>query len=256
MFTVMPYHLMVTWGPEEDRTIHHLLLWFAKGFRQLETGFLPKTPLENPTGAFKPRSVFAKRAGERICEDFDFSFAGSKGDLEYHQACFPSPQGFRTWRNFCCMRCMASSHLPETWYTDTSPNAGWKRTQLNTQDFLSNMTYRSPLTTLSGWHIMFILWDVMHNLYLGPGKDHIGSGVLLLAASGWFDGTNLLERLSHATQCCRNFWKKRKVYLKIKAFTPSSLHYAPRTRYPLYEGKAYMVKLVCIWLCNFTDRYL
>jgi hypothetical protein len=164
------------------------------GFLQLETGRLPRRPIGEPEGSFKPKSVSAGRAGERIAGDFEFSFTGSKGDLEFHQLTYPTPTGYQSHQNFVCQKCLASSHLPESKYTDTSPNAGWTLTMISTQNFLGNLIYRSPLTKLPGWHIWFILHDLLHNLHLGPGKDHVASGVLVLAFSGWFSGSNLDPR--------------------------------------------------------------
>lgn len=86
IFTVMPSALMIRHGPFAQRTINFILEDMTAGFLQLETGDLPVRPIGSSTEkSFKPRSIFAHMAGQRIASDYDFAFTGSKGDLEWHQ---------------------------------------------------------------------------------------------------------------------------------------------------------------------------
>ena len=211
----------------------------------METGYLPRAPLTG--GSFKATHPFAKRAGEPIAGPYSFAFCGSKGDLEFHQMSYPTLHSYLTHMNFVCNKCWASAHIAGTYYTDISDNAGWKRTTMSTDEWLRNLSYRSPLTTLTGWHLSLQLWDLLHNLHQGTGKDHVGAGVVLLCTMKWFKGHDMDERFATATECCSTFWKSRGVDLHIRAFTKGSLHYAPLKEYPHYDGKAYMVKMTMIW---------
>jgi len=254
IFTVMPAERLITWGPFEDRTIHHLLEHMALGLNQMETGVMPVAPIaKSPRADFAKGSLNDKWRGQRVAGGYEFRFVGSKGDLEFHQMAYPSPHGYHTHANYVCNKCWASAIVPGLEYTNTKPDALHKRTMMSTADYLSNLEYHSPLTKLPGWGIVFLLWDLMHNLHCGAGKDQVASGVVLLCSVGWFGGTTIEEQLEDATDVCKRWWSAKGVHLQIKNFTKTSVHYYPQTQYPIYESKAYCIKLCLIWLpgrCN------
>ncbi len=215
----------------------------------LECGVHPTESLVKGQ-AIKERTLAWDRRGQRIAGPYMFGFMGTKGDLEFFQMVYPSPHSYQTHLNFLCNKCFAHARIQALFWTDTSEQAGHKLTILSTDDYLTNLSYRSPLTFLPGWCLFFILWDIMHNLFLGTGKDHVASGVLLLCEIGWFPGAGLDQQLISATDCFRYFWKERGVYVQPRRFTRESLNYAPNTNYPIYETKAWHIKLALIWLAH------
>ena len=137
-----------------------------------------------------------------------FAFFGSKGDLEWMQEAYSLKHYYRC--NLLCHRCFASqSHKDiDLLFTNLSEDAGWLSTMISTLMFLQNALKHRPLPPLcqvDGWSAQSMLWDSMHNIFLGIGQDILGSGLQLLCSIKYFGDFSTQEQLKVAHRALREF---------------------------------------------------
>jgi len=112
-------------------------------------------------------SSFDKAFRERVCT-FRAAYMGVKGDWKFHVQLRPD-FGRSAAADLICFDCMASQSVPGLLYTDVGPNAGWIATIQEQGDNLP------PLAATPGWHWNSYFADVLHTVWLGVGRDAVGS---------------------------------------------------------------------------------
>ena len=101
---------------------------------------------------------------------------------------------------------------------------------------------------MEGWAADLVLWDLMHNLYIGVGRDFCGSAIVLLCIVGYFGlSANMEDRLTRAHQCFREFSRRVRLDSTCPVFTTNNVH-MHRNTYPELDVKAAHVKDVLLWL--------
>lgn len=125
-----------------------------------------------------------------------------------------------------CDRCLAGAGRdcpPRMDYRNFGPTRAWPLTELGHEQYvLRDRAALSPWLKMPGFRLETMAWDWMHNVYLGTGRDLLGSGIRLLVLSGVYSSTGLVEMddiLSHVQQRIRSkcskhrflscLWRKR-----------------------------------------------
>ena len=76
-----------------------------------------------------------------------------------------------------------------------------------------------------GWDDELFWWDTMHNLYIGPGGDLVGSCMSLLIELGWYGNEESMAVIcKRASLALKATMKKHGVYTTCPSFTPSNLN--------------------------------
>ena len=71
-------------------------------------------------------------------------------------------------------------------FKNMSPNAPYQLAVMDHATYMATATV-SEWHVVPGWHLHNCVFDVMHNLFLGVGRDYIASSVRLLMEKGVFD---------------------------------------------------------------------
>ena len=87
-----------------------------------------------------------------------------------------------------CDNCLASvgkgAH-PSMHGRNYSKTAAWRMTRLDHEAYLDHeVGERSPYIQIPGFRIETVVYDWLHNIYLGCGRDLFASGLKLLIAKG------------------------------------------------------------------------
>ena len=71
-------------------------------------------------------------------------------------------------------------------YKNMGPDAPYRLASMDRQTYMATQT-PSEWAVVPGWHLRNCVLDIMHNLFLGTGKDYIASGVRVMIEKGFFD---------------------------------------------------------------------
>jgi len=162
LFTVLPHDLI-----QKTITLDSLLRHFADSINGLQSG--------------------KRTTGGSICGPFRFIYAGSKGDLEWHWMAYSLKRYYRC--NWLCSRCFASKTCSDMLWTNLREDAPWRATTIRTTHFLENAAHlgHTPgLCRIQGWSADTMIWDLMHNLFIGPGRDLCGNVLARLIQQQWY----------------------------------------------------------------------
>lgn len=112
-----------------------------------------------------------------------------------------------------CDHCLAEQHTGTTaefHYTNLDKHAPYSLTQLSHQLYLALDSHSlSPWRAVPGWTLESCGWDLLHNIYLGVGRDLFASVLRALFLEGWYqDYGNTEEEVLRAItiemrQCCK-----------------------------------------------------
>lgn len=93
-----------------------------------------------------------------------------------------------------CDSCLAQkgAHAPEALnYKNFTSTSAWQFTRVSHQDYIRMEHHVSAWATLPGWQLDTVMFDLMHNCYLGTACDFLAGGIRCLLACNSFD--NLME---------------------------------------------------------------
>ena len=96
-----------------------------------------------------------------------------------------------------------------------------------------------------------ILSDPLHVIYLGFGRDFVGSFIKLLVLSGLFAGSSWDEKMDSAFQAFRLYAKRHKLSVSILYFGIK----AP-AKYETVKGKASDIKLMIAWVAEVSLQFV
>ncbi len=87
-----------------------------------------------------------------------------------------------------CDTCLASigkNTHPSMSGKNFSLNAAWRMTRLDHQGYLDKESGNvSPYTSIEGFNVETVAYDLLHNVFLGCGRDLFASGLKLLISKG------------------------------------------------------------------------
>lgn len=99
-----------------------------------------------------------------------------------------------------CDLCMAEKPTkranPAMNFKNMATDAPYRLTNINHATYLATTSQVSPWSAIPGWELECNVFDVMHNLFLGSGRDFLGSAIRLLLEHGAFDAYGV-QRSSH-----------------------------------------------------------
>lgn len=75
-------------------------------------------------------------------------------------------------------------------YKNMGPSAPYRLAPMDHATYMANEVV-SEYSQIAGWHLHNNVLDIMHNLFLGTGRDFIASGVRVLIEKGYFDKPGL-----------------------------------------------------------------
>ena len=101
-------------------------------------------------------------------------FVGVKGDWKFHVQLFPS-EGVSYTSDQICLCCGASKTDPSLLSTDLSDSAGWLSSVLEEPRNPANLP---PLSKAAGWSFFCYFMDLLHTIWLGIGRDAVGSFIV------------------------------------------------------------------------------
>jgi hypothetical protein len=159
-------------------------------------------------------------------------------------------------------RCFASKSVLELLYTDLRDEAMWQQTTVRTLDFIQNAIRLSgsapALCNIRGWSADTILFDTMHNLFIGIGKDLCGAALCRLIEVGYYSKSEESEvHLKVFVQQCRKWCHKHNVALHPPKLDKYSVKHLPEKAskvkdavMPELDVKAAYVKLFLVILAH------
>ena len=108
-------------------------------------------------------------------------FVGTQGDLKEKVAQCMYVRNYNA--NFLCEHCMATRHQLHTNAYDFGPQASWMFTLIAHAYYVAMQTNKSisPWVKLRSWSILRWMWDLLHLIWLGFGKDLIGTELIIQA---------------------------------------------------------------------------
>ncbi|CAK9092949.1 Nipped-B-like protein B [Durusdinium trenchii] len=149
-------------------------------------GEAPAVGFENE--AFAEKSFRGKLAvSKALAKNWRACYFSFKADLKARHEI----HGFKNWYQCAqiCESCMARKDVrspPGLNFRNFDPNsAAWMETMIDHPTFIA-MGGSSPWQCMEGWTLATTTWDWMHNVYLGVGRDLLGSGLRLLIERGVF----------------------------------------------------------------------
>ena len=93
-----------------------------------------------------------------------------------------------------CDRCLAGTGnacLKEMDYRNFGPSKSWDLTLIDHDGYLSREWLVSPWLCMEGFQLETMSYDILHNVFLGTGRDLFASGVKTLVEKGVYDYTGL-----------------------------------------------------------------
>lgn len=104
-----------------------------------------------------------------------------------------------------CDSCLAQKgvHSPEALnYKNFTSTSAWQFTRVSHEDYVRMEPRVSAWATVPGWQLDTVMFDLMHNCYLGTARDFIAGGIRCLLACNAFD--NLMEVHRDLVKVCRD----------------------------------------------------
>jgi hypothetical protein len=192
----------------------------------------------------------AARAGQPLAGGWRCAYYGNQADckekVKQHMLS-------RHWQcNFMCDRCLAARHIEAVNPYNFSPDAGWMSLLVDHWMYLrsTDQDSLSPWAQVPGWRADRLLDDLLHNMWLGWGKDLVGQ-VLFERACEYDDVEAGLADLSRK---CKKWFSDKKINTCFKPFTLATVGVSKAKDYPTLEtkAKAAKTKLLFLWLCSTT----
>lgn len=118
-----------------------------------------------------------------------------------------------------CDRCLAGQggNTPtEMHYKNFGDSRAWDLTSISHEAYLYlDSDHLTPWLVVPGFRMETMSWDLLHNIYLGTGRDLVASGLKTLVMQGCYNGfgEDMDTILSHVD------WKIRQRCSKYKSFS-------------------------------------
>ena len=94
-----------------------------------------------------------------------------------------------------CDACLAQQgdKCDELMHYKNSFQRGWEYTTISHEDYLTMDTKISDWACIEGWRHETVMYDFMHNVFLGTARDLVASAVHCLLAAGWFPDLDAVQ---------------------------------------------------------------
>ena len=138
------------------------------------------------------------------------------------------------------------------------PNADWLGTLVTHEQYLvtTDPLEISPATQIKGWSLYRNLRDLLHDVYLGLGKDVAGQ--LLFDFCRFYGDPNLSLRALMELEWaeCRQHYRDLKIHCTLRKWSELSISWADANDYPTLENqiKGSECKLILMWAAQKACR--
>ena len=127
------------------------------------------------------------RRGDHLAGGFGGIFCGIKGDRKERRNIHRFARHYQA--TFVCDQCLAMSttslcSVPELWYTSFGVDAGWRKTLIDHETYISSERRLSPFIVVRGYRHELAFGDLMHDLFIGAGNHHVANHMVVLAEHG------------------------------------------------------------------------
>ena len=228
-------------------TIEDMVTYLEWNFTIMLSGVHPEKDFGNIDFS-DSRSNLAKTplAGGWAC-----AFAGCLHDLKEQIRQHRYERNYMA--NFFCDKCLANKHLPMGNGYDFRVGAGWKTMLLSHSHYLATHlgSDRSPWAQVRGWSIFRCREDLLHNAYLGWGKDVAGQLIFDLSYQHGA-GANMNDNLAMLQTECAAYFKTVGLRVSLKRWSTATISWSSWNDYPTLETrmKAAVAKHVLLWACQ------
>ncbi len=131
---------------------------------------------------------------------------------------------------------------------------------VSTADFIANACHfgvMPPLCKITGWQARTMMWDLMHNLYIGTGRDAAGSAIAKLVELKFYSNSaDVDDHLKILSTECSKWCSKHHVGVYPPSIDhksvglPESVAKVAGCVYPELDQKAAHVKLYLMFLAS------
>ena len=136
---------------------------------------------------------------------------------------------------------------------DFRVGADWKTMLLPHARYLATHrgSDRSPWAQIRGWSIFRCREDLLHNAYLGWGKDVAGQIIFDLAYQ-YGNGADMNDNLSTLRAECAAYFKSVGLRVSLKRWSTTTISWSSWNDYPTLETrmKGAVSKHVLLWACQ------
>ena len=181
-----------------------------------------------------------------------------KGDLEWHWQAYNFKRYYRC--NFLCSKCFASKTSEDLLFTNMLDDAMWRDTHIGNDDFKQNALRFGNLPALcliEGWSSDTLLWDMMHNLFIGIGRDVCGAALARLCERKYYSKSDDVDvHLKVFVAECRKWCLGNRVGMQppkidhLAVGLSEKVGGVPGCSYPELDVKAASVKLMTMFLAS------
>ena len=255
LFTLLAVGSMIV--GKTDEQLYAVLVWCM---RVLQSGVHPW--FDHAGREFPKGSLRWLRRGTPIAGGLCGFFSETRSDWEWHADTF----GWRCWRNnFICHRDWASKVCSCLHFTNWSPNAMWRTTQISHAAYLaSNPHRRTVLETMPGWRLERTRGDTMHAVNLGVCLLLIGNVLRYLArvrAYLYLAPANVVRLPPDAslTLVLYDLYLRFKLWCRRRGFSCTVHKFTEKNTQAFgvlkYNCKAAKAVYLTKWLCELTAEF-
>jgi hypothetical protein len=200
-----------------------------------------------------------KRAGADLCGGYRGAYVGSKHDSKARREVHLFKRNYSA--TFCCDDCLATQafknaprHLLFSNCSDTAPHLD---TFISHSWYMAEEAELSPFNIIPGGHKSIVFRDIMHDLWLGCGRDDVASIIVDLLENHELVGASPQDRLNRLWKKCRTFCDRNHMSYPRGGFSIAQLGRENKSQHPDLSSKykAMHVKKICKFLADVTYEH-
>jgi hypothetical protein len=204
--------------PETNTEIVAYIAWCMK---VLEGGVFPTTDCYNqpwPPGSWREKMGKERRP---IAGPYSGSFVAVTHDAKARKETHLFANFYSC--RYVCNLCPACSHVPLLSWANHRADARWKRYLLSHDGYVESRptpSHVTPWNQVPGFDITRALYDWMHSMHLGIGKDITAQLIYDLCRFAHVEGATLEAQLVSVWQDFRKWCREHKVKYSRRKLTP------------------------------------
>lgn len=119
--------------------------------------------------------------------------------------------------DLCFAQKPAKRSDPAMNYMDMGAKPPYELAVIDHATYMAMTPKISPWNAVEGWTLHTCVFDIMHNLFLGTGRDFVASSLRVLLEKGYFDDLcddrESLEMFAQITLLIQQSFKERKSFV-------------------------------------------
>ena len=235
-----------------DETNDDLAKWIRWNEEVLESRVHPYKDMYGK----KLTGRLAELAGTPLAGGWGATGAGYQGDLKEEVKTHRYTRNYHC--NFLCPRCLGSRHLQDCNAYNFRDNAMWTHTIVSHKQHMATHkgNARSPFAICPWWTLYRNLPDILHGLWLGPGKDIAGQMIHDFAML-FFPDMPLKTALFWLGRRCRQWCKDEGMPIqKMQEWSEKTISMGASGATPTLAEriKGSLTKQIFFWVAAETQR--